>query len=202
MLHLVHARPVLGLALLVLVGIECDCASKENGNAPPADQVIINPDYLLLYRIADSADDTHRTPITDREGKTWYRSREPVIDLSWCRTDTVRINRSTENEGCWVTLRLRPEYVVPFFDWTEEHIGSYAGWVVDGELVSTGPVEGPVHANFGIFVSSVNEALEVEEAIRRGGVPSEPETRPASQPVETSASKPTRYETSASKPTE
>lgn len=160
---------LLGALSLTLAG----CSRGE----PAAVETATAPDYLQFISLRDELREepnaTHKEPITDRAGKTWYREPGIGANLNDVRLGEVTIAPTNPGDpsGEWtLTLRFREESIDTVTSWCEPRIGRPVGLVIGGELVLARPMAQSMvgRVRYPLPLGEA-EISEVRRRIRAGG---------------------------------
>ena len=128
-----------------------------------------NPQYLALYSLSDKPDRTHTVKVLDREGRVWYRERQPIIDLRHVEWDKPMVSPVPDG-GARIVLLVERSYQQRLVRWSEAHMGQWAGFVLDGRVVQAARIEWPLKEVLQVCCfKSLDEALAVAKVIKAGG---------------------------------
>ena len=159
----IWSRQTRVLAALLLCAGACRRDHVPSPASPP------NPSYVELYAIQPDRDEQHSTPLVGPDGDTWYRDERPILDLSHCAFDRAQGTRMHGTLG--VILPVLTQAHDRVVDWPGVRNGGYLGLVLDGRLISVSQLDGvSVPRIFIAPLADAAEAVEVQDAIRAGGV--------------------------------
>lgn len=146
----------------------------EKRQTPVKVDVVITPNYLEIYDLIQHKDETHSIEMIGPDGKTWYRGSKPIIDLSMIEIDKTYVSRYTyQGGGYGVIICIRPQFNARLSEWSETHMGDYAGVAIQGKLVNVDRIVSPIVSRGLIKFPSEKEASAVAAAIKSGGLCSE-----------------------------
>lgn len=131
----------------------------------------VNASYVEVYSLSSSEDAEYTVAVDDPDGKTWYRTAEPAVDLSHVRCEDTHTAGPWGEDGTYSVMLVtnesgRRRWAKLWNDHAEESVGIFKG----GRLVRAEAMMGQIQSFFGIDgIRTVSEAQEIAAIIRRGG---------------------------------
>ena len=137
---------------------------------------LIDPAYLEILVLSEEPDASHDIPVLGPEGRVWYRTREPVLDLSHFEFDRSREDIAHDGSPA-IALYVKERHGERLDSWTRNHIGEWCGVAFDGRLFSVAKVMASIRTRMQVSgFESLEHMQEVLQALHAGGEP--PSNRP------------------------
>lgn len=130
----------------------------------------VNPSYLELYSLSKVADETHTVEVSTPDGKRWFRTKEPVLDLRHLDCRSARALTDGTGEP-WVQVLVLEQHRDMLAAWSQSHMGQWAGCVLNGKLMQVDRIKTPLRVAIGVWgFATLKEAEGAAKAIFCGGI--------------------------------
>lgn len=115
---------------------------------PPATSPAALATLLEVVGVRDSPSKEYDLEIRDRDGRTWYRTRDPIVN--WLDLDTrkIRVEKAADEEGFVVVLVASEQGGDRMVTWTMSHMGERLAICVDGTIHQSATINAAIRTNF------------------------------------------------------
>lgn len=143
------------------------CRSEHHVSRPQVTSNPVNAAFLELVSLSALPNGSYKIPISDSDGKTWYRESDPGLDISYLDLSKTQVTRTAQ--GPAILLIVRAEYRDRVYAWTKQRVGRQVGFQIEGRVRAALPLNSALAGEFMLDgFASTDEAEKLLARIKSG----------------------------------